>query len=92
MYYVTGQVFFGSADRLSNAFDLKEQLDTLTIDLRNAHFWDITAVAALDKVVLKLRRDGIYVDMIGMNRATSTLVDRFGVHDKPDGIDTLMGD
>ncbi|WP_226507452.1 SulP family inorganic anion transporter [Pseudomonas sp. MWU16-30317] len=90
-YYVTGQVFFGSADRFSNAFDLKERLDTLTIDLCEAHFWDITAVAALDKVVLKLRREGIQVDVIGMNQATSTLLDRFGVHDKPDGIDTLIG-
>ncbi|MGE1090150.1 SulP family inorganic anion transporter [Pseudomonas zeae] len=90
-YCVTGQVFFGSADRFSNAFDLKERLDTLTIDLREAHFWDITAVAALDKVVLKLRRERIHVDVIGMNQATLTLVDRFGVHDKPDGIDTLMG-
>jgi SulP family sulfate permease len=90
-YEVTGQVFFGSADRFLNAFDLKEPLDTLTIDLRGAHFWDITAVAALDKVVLKLRREGIHVDVIGMNQATSTLVDRFGVHDKPDGIDTLIG-
>lgn len=90
-YYVVGQVFFGSADRFTNAFDLNEKLETLTIDLREAHFWDITAVAALDKVVLKLRREGVQVDVIGMNRATSTLVDRFGVHDKPDGIDTLMG-
>ncbi|XUK65638.1 Sulfate transporter [Pseudomonas yamanorum] len=90
-YYVVGQVFFGSADRFTNAFDLNEKLETLTIDLRDAHFWDITAVAALDKVVLKLRREGVQVDVIGMNRATSPLVDRFGVHDKPDGIDTLIG-
>lgn len=90
-YCVTGQVFFGSADRFSNAFDLKERLDTLTIDLREAHFWDITAVAALDKVVLKLRRESIHVDVIGMNQATLTLVDRFGVHDKSNGIDTFMG-
>lgn len=90
-YYVVGQVFFGSADRFTNAFDLNEKLETVTIDLRDAHFWDITAVAALDKVVLKLRREGVQVDVIGMNRATSTLVDRFGVHDKPDGIDTLLG-
>jgi sulfate permease, SulP family len=90
-YYVTGQVFFGSADRFANSFDLNEHLETLTIDLREAHFWDITAVAALDKVVLKLRREGIQVDVIGMNRATATLVDRFAVHDKPDGIDTLIG-
>ena len=70
---------------------IRDRLDTLTIDLREAHFWDITAVAALDKVVLKLRREGIQVDVIGMNQATSTLVDRFGIHDKPDGIDTLIG-
>lgn len=82
-YYVIGQVFFGSSDRFANAFDLNEPLETLTIDLREAHFWDITAVTALDKVVLKLRREGIQVDVIGMNRATATLVDRFGVHDKP---------
>jgi sulfate permease, SulP family len=90
-YYVIGQVFFGSSDRFANAFDLNEPLETLTIDLREAHFWDITAVTALDKVVLKLRREGIQVDVIGMNRATATLVDRFGVHDKPGGIDTLIG-
>ncbi|MBW0235835.1 SulP family inorganic anion transporter [Pseudomonas sp. D1HM] len=89
-YYVIGQVFFGSADRFINAFDLSEKLETLTIDLRDSHFWDITAVAALDKVVLKLRREGVQVDVIGMNQATSTLLDRFGVHDKPDGIDTLI--
>lgn len=90
-YYVSGQVFFGSADRFSAAFDLKEPLDTLTIDLREAHFWDITAVAALDKVVLKLRKAGLTVDVIGMNRATATLVDRFGVHDKPGAIDSIVG-
>ncbi|RML86992.1 Sulfate transporter/antisigma-factor antagonist STAS:sulfate transporter [Pseudomonas savastanoi] len=42
-------------------------------------------------MVLKLRRAGISVDVVGMNRATATLVDRFGVHDKPDAIDSLMG-
>ncbi|KPW87926.1 Sulfate transporter/antisigma-factor antagonist STAS:sulfate transporter [Pseudomonas syringae pv. cerasicola] len=90
-YYVTGQVFFASAERFMASFDLRENVETLAIDLREAHFWDITAVAALDKVVLKLRRAGICVDVVGMNRATATLVDRFGVHDKPDAIDSLMG-
>lgn len=90
-YYVTGQVFFASADRFSNAFEHKEQLDTRTVDLREAHFWDITAVAALDKVMLKLRREGIQVDVIGMNLATSTLVERFGFHDKSEGMETPTG-
>lgn len=48
-------------------------------------------MAALDKVVLKLLRERIHVDVIGMNQATLTLVDRFGVHDKSNGIDTFMG-
>ncbi len=90
-YYVSGQVFFASSDRFSKAFDLQEPLATLAIDLREAHLWDVTAVAALDKVVLKLRREGVQVDVIGMNRATATLVDRFGIHDKPGSVHTLMG-
>ncbi|MFA0927627.1 SulP family inorganic anion transporter [Pseudomonas syringae pv. tagetis] len=90
-YYVTGQVFFASAERFMASFDLRENVETLAIDLHEAHFWDITAVAALDKVVLKLRRAGISVDVVGMNQATATLVDRFGVHDKPERIDSLMG-
>jgi SulP family sulfate permease len=90
-YQVTGQVFFSSAERFAAGFDLHEPLATVTIDLRAAHFWDITAVAALDKVVIKFRQAGAQVDVIGMNQASSTLVDRFGVHDKPDAIHSLMG-
>ncbi|MCB1703290.1 MAG: SulP family inorganic anion transporter [Halioglobus sp.] len=91
IYTVTGQVFFSSADKFSAAFDFKEALDKVTIDLSRAHFWDITAVAALDKVVIKFRREGTQVEVLGLNEASATIVDRFGVHDKPDAIDELMG-
>lgn len=90
-YQVIGQVFFSSADKFTAAFDLKESLRQVSIDLSRAHFWDITAVAALDKVVLKFRRAGADVEVLGLNEASATLVDRFGVHDKPAGIDQLMG-
>jgi SulP family sulfate permease len=90
-YKVIGQVFFSSADKFTAAFDFKEALDKVTIDLSRAHFWDITAVAALDKVVIKFRREGADVEVLGMNEASATIVDRFGVHDKPDAIDQLMG-
>ena len=63
----------------------------MTIDLSRAHFWDITAVGALDKVVLKFRREGTEVAVIGLNQASATIVDRFGVHDKPDAVDQMMG-
>jgi sulfate permease, SulP family len=89
-YRVVGQVFFSSADKFTAAFDFKEALDKVVIDLSRAHFWDITAVAALDKVVLKLRREGTEVEVLGLNQASATIVDRFGVHDKPDAVDSLM--
>ena len=91
IYRVIGQVFFSSADKFTAAFDLKEVLGKVSIDLSRAHFWDITAVAALDKVVLKFRRAGAEVEVLGLNEASATLVDRFGVHDKPAGIDQLLG-
>lgn len=91
IYKVIGQVFFSSADKFVAAFDFKEAISKVTIDLSRAHFWDITAVAALDKVVVKLRREGTEVEVLGLNEASATIVDRFGVHDKPDAIDQLMG-
>lgn len=84
-YQVIGQVFFSSADKFVASFDLKEEgVSRVVIDLTRAHFWDITAVGALDKVVLKFRREGADVEVIGLNEASATIVDRFGVHDKPD--------
>ncbi|MEA9990115.1 SulP family inorganic anion transporter [Pseudomonas sp. RTS1] len=90
-YSVVGQVFFNSADKFVDSFDFKEALEKVVIDLTLAHFWDITAVAALDKVVIKFRREGTEVEVLGLNEASATIVDRFGVHDKPDAIDQLMG-
>lgn len=89
-YEITGQVFFTSADQFVAAFDFKEALDKVTINLHGAHFWDITAISALDKVVIKFRRGGTDVKIIGLNEASATLVDRLGIHNKPDA-DRLMG-
>ncbi len=90
-YTVMGQVFFSSSEKFVAAFDFREVVDKVVIDVSRAHFWDITAVGALDKVVIKFRREGAEVEVIGMNKASATIVDRFGVHDKPEGIDQLMG-
>ncbi len=90
-YKVVGQVFFASADKFVESFDFKEVIDKVVIDLCQAHFWDITSVSALDKVVLKFRREGTEVEIIGLNEASATIVDRFAVHDKPDAVENLMG-
>lgn len=89
-YTVIGQVFFASSDKFIASFDFKEALENVTIDLSAAHFWDVTSVSALDKVVVKFRREGMQVELIGMNQATQTIVDKFGVHDKPEEVEKLL--
>jgi sulfate permease, SulP family len=90
-YGIYGQVFFASADRFIDAFDFDAPQSKVRIDLTHAHFWDITAVSALDKVVMKFRRKGAEVEVLGLNEASATLVDKFGVHDKDVADDILMG-
>ena len=83
-YQVIGQIFFATAEAFHAAFDFREEgLKGVVIDLQAAHFWDISAINALDRVVLKLRHHGITVDVVGMNEATATMVERIGTHDKP---------
>ncbi|WP_029895966.1 SulP family inorganic anion transporter [Desulfohalovibrio reitneri] len=89
-YRIRGQVFFASATDFINAIDFGEVLESVTIDVTQAHFWDISAVAALDKVVLTFRRKGTEVEILGYNEASATLVDRYGVHDKPGEADKLL--
>ncbi|MBD8650002.1 SulP family inorganic anion transporter [Rhizobium sp. CFBP 13726] len=81
-YAVEGQVFFASADALVDAFDFAESLERVTIDVRRAHLWDISAVGALDRAVMKFRSRGIAVEVIGANEASASMIDRFALHDK----------
>ncbi len=75
-YDVSGQVFFASAEIFADRFDLRDDAARVRIDLTAAHLWDITAVAALEDVVSKLRAHGIAVEVVGLNAASSVLVDR----------------
>ncbi|WP_193370244.1 SulP family inorganic anion transporter [Pelagibius marinus] len=90
-YRVEGQVFFASAEDFTAAFDFKEALEKVTIDVSRAHIWDISSVAALDMIVLKFRREGAEVEIVGLNRASETIVDRLAIHDKPGALERLMG-
>ena len=89
-YRVTGQLFYGSVEDFMAAFDFKEALDRVVIDVSAAHIWDISSVQALDMAVLKFRRDGAEVEIIGMNEASETIVDQLAVHDKPGAMDRVL--
>lgn len=80
VYVARGQVFFASAVQFVNSFDYVHEASNVIIDLRHAHFWDTSAVAALDRVVLKFRKHGTHVDVVGLNEASESLVDRLGLH------------
>jgi len=74
-YRVSGQVFFASADIFIESFDIQAAKGTtVLIDVTQAHFWDITAVAALDKVVQRYGVHDIAVDVVGLNQASSALI------------------
>jgi len=90
-YQVVGQIFFNSSEKFIAYFDFKEAVDNIIINVKRAHFYDITSVAALDKVVIKLRREGADVKIIGLNSASETMLDKFAVHDDPEATDKLMG-
>jgi len=90
-YLVEGQLFFASVNDFAASFDFKEALAQVTIDVTHAHIWDISAVAALDTVVLKFKREGADVTIVGLNAASETIVDKLAIHDKPGALDRLMG-
>lgn len=81
-YCVTGQIFFASVDRFTRAFQTEDGSTPVLIDVSGAHFWDISGVGALDKIIARLRRDGCVVEVVGYNRASADIVDRFALHDK----------
>ncbi|MBE9169867.1 SulP family inorganic anion transporter [Pleurocapsales cyanobacterium LEGE 06147] len=82
-YRVSGQVFFASSESFVEAFDFKEVVDRVVIDVSGAQFWDISAVGTLDKAMLKFRREGTAVEIVGLNDASAALIERFATHDKP---------
>ena len=90
-YFVEGQLFFASAEEFGRAFDYREALEKVTIDVSGAHIWDISSVAAVDMAVLKFRREGTAADIVGMNRASETIVDKLSISDKPGALDKLLG-
>ncbi len=81
-YRVTGQIFFASVDRFTRAFQAEDAASHVLIDVSAAHFWDISGVGALDKIIARLKREGRTVEVVGYNRASADIVDRFALHDK----------
>lgn len=90
-YLVEGQLFFASADDFLAALDFTEQVDQVRIDLGRAHLWDLTGVSAIDMAILKFRRAGTAVEVVGLNAASATIMDKFAMHDRPGAMEKMLG-
>jgi SulP family sulfate permease len=75
-YRVEGQLFYGSVEDFMDAFDFKEAPERVVIDVSERAYLGHQSVQALDMAILKFRRDGAEVEVVGMNEASETLVDR----------------
>ena len=90
-YSISGQLFFVSTDEFLTAFNFNEDLYKVTLDLTHAHLWDQAAVGAIDKVVLKFRRNGVDVELVGVNEASEALMERLATHNDSDALEKMAG-
>jgi SulP family sulfate permease len=75
-YVVEGQLFFVSAELFVAGFEFHGHPERVEIDMTSVCLWDVTAAAALDKVVLRYRRQGAEVEIVGLDPAGAALVER----------------
>jgi sulfate permease, SulP family len=85
-YFVEGQLFFASAGTFADTINVMEPVAQIIIDVTAAHFWDISAVGALDRVVMKAQRHERDVEIVGLNDASATMVERFAAHKRTPAI------
>ncbi len=85
VYIVRGELFFVSVEAFIGSIDFNEAISDVEIDLSRAHVWDASAVAAIDRVVLKLRGRGMTVHVTGADTQSAALLDRIAVHDRRPG-------
>jgi len=89
IYTVHGQLFFVAVDKFIDSFDYREPVHHVALDLRHVALWDSSAVAAIDKVVGKFRRNGVEVEVMAPLGASRELHDKLAQHDK--GVDLTAG-
>lgn len=75
-FHVSGPLFFASTTTFIEAFEHIED-KYVTIEFKNSHRWDESAVGAVLKVKQKLEARNCVVNMTGFNSSSETLYDQF---------------
>ena len=83
-YIIGGQIFFGSVDMLYEAMEFNEDdIKRVVIDIHDAHFWDISATGMIDKILARIVKEGKEVEVIGLNEASASLVEKYSDDHRP---------
>ena len=90
---VHGQMFFASTTAFLDLIDEydfdHEEAERFVLDFRGSHVWDGSAVAAVDKVVIRERNRGLEVEVVGLNEASEGILDKLAVHRNEDEPQTM---
>ena len=82
IYEIHGQLFFASTADFINAFSLDEDIKEIEMNFTHAHVWDDSAVASIDKVIMKYEQSGVKVSITGLNERSSKLVANLATYNK----------
>ncbi len=79
-YRIKGQLFFATTSRFVELFDYSDSShQAIILDFGASHVWDQSAVTAIAKVQSKYEQQGKEVAIIGLNEASSRIVQKIGV-------------
>ena len=80
IYKVEGQLFFASVESFIESFNYSENVQNVVLDFTNARIWDDSGVGAIDKVVMKLWKNGIQTKLEGLDSSSKKIVDQLTIH------------
>ncbi|MCY9158058.1 SulP family inorganic anion transporter [Bacillus haynesii] len=83
VYDIKGQIFFASVQDFIQSFSFHDVREKVVLNFADAHIWDDSAVAAIDKVVLKFKEKNVEVKLAGLNESSRQLVKRLATYDQP---------
>jgi SulP family sulfate permease len=72
-YRVRGALFFASSNDLAERFHQAGDPARVVIDFSESRIWDASSVAALDAIEEKYRREGITVEVRGLDERSARL-------------------
>ena len=82
VYDIKGQVFFAPVQDFVNSFSYEDVKERIVMNFSEAHIWDDSGVAAVDKVVLKFKEYHADVKLVGLNESSRNLIEKLAILQK----------